>query len=71
MKLRTTTARDRSEIATALEYLEHARDCLVRARCPKTANAVRRALKSADGALRHAVRAERHAAAVCSRDLPA
>ena len=44
---------DRERVGAAIVYLRHARDCLVLAECPMAANKVRRALKSAEGALRN------------------
>jgi hypothetical protein len=41
------------DVMEALDYLRYARERLVQAGTRNSANAVRRALKSAEGALRH------------------
>lgn len=59
-KLRTAELGDVYDVDTAIGHLQRARDLLARAHCPQAADAVRRALKSADGARRHAKRAMLH-----------
>jgi hypothetical protein len=53
----------------AHEHLERARDALILARAPKSADAVRRALKSVEGAQRHArlrpIREKRQSPLIC------
>lgn len=56
MKLRTVTGSDVDSITTAIRTLRFARDRFRTAGARKAARAVARALKSADGALRHARR---------------
>lgn len=56
---RTLTEKDEAAdgmIAEARFHLRQARNYLRAAKCPQATNAVRRALKSADGAQRHASR---------------
>lgn len=56
--LRQTTLRDVMEINTAIAQLRGVRDRLVLAGATQAAKYVRRALKSAEGAHRHALRAQ-------------
>lgn len=56
-KLRTTTEEDRGHIERAIAHLRAARADLRDAGCKAAANYVQRALKSAEGAERHALRA--------------
>lgn len=56
MKLRKATLTDLDNIATAWARIAEGRDMLRRAGARKSANATARALKSVDGALRHARR---------------
>lgn len=56
MKLKPATRAQVGAAQRAVWALENARDLLVEAECPKAAAAVRRALKSAQGALNHASR---------------
>jgi hypothetical protein len=62
MKLKPATRRDKRDIENAINLLRMARADL-RGTAPKAAKAVSRALKSAEGALRHV---ERRIAALCS-----
>lgn len=55
MTIRPITWEQRQALARAWEHLRAARDELRVADCPRTLDKVRRALKSADGAHRHAV----------------
>lgn len=57
-KLRTTTPADLRDITAALVNLKCAREQLKRAGCKTAAEYVGRALKSAEGAERHAIRAQ-------------
>lgn len=56
-KLRITHEWQLIAIDDALYYLKIARKTLTRAECPSAEKAVRRAIKSAEGAKRHAHRA--------------
>lgn len=51
--IETGTVDDQARISVALGHLRLARDLLVTAKAPKAAEKVRRALQSAEGALRH------------------
>lgn len=46
--------RNESELRMALSHLKQAREYLTLNRCPQAADKVRRAMKSAEGALRNA-----------------
>lgn len=56
MKLKPATFLQLTDIELALKSLRLARAYLVRAQCPQATDAVRRALKSVEGAQRHAER---------------
>ena len=57
MKLRTATAADLGKIQAAIKTLRTVRDELKSAGCRQSARYVARALKSVEGAERHAMRA--------------
>lgn len=56
MKLRPATLAQKQEARYALSALREVRDALKLADCPQALAAVRRAIKSTDGALRHVER---------------
>lgn len=60
-KLRTAGPEHLDRVESAVAGLRRARDLLVLAGCPAAARAVRKALKSAEGARRHALRRAEHA----------
>lgn len=53
-QVRACPALQRDEVMRAIAHLRDARDCLKLAGAPRTLARVRAALRSADGALRHA-----------------
>jgi len=55
-KLEPATWSDYSRVGEALTALRHARDVMKQVKCPKAAEAIRLAIKSAEGAERHVAR---------------
>ncbi len=53
-KMRTATPATIVDVETACHHLRAARACLAQANAPRASEKVRHALKSAEGALRHA-----------------
>lgn len=53
-KIRTATSTTIVDVETACRHLRAARACLSQANAPRAAQKVRHAIKSAEGALRHA-----------------
>lgn len=60
MKLRNAQPADRVTLDLAIVRLKEARDACTEAGCPKVANKIKTALKSADGARRHMERRLMH-----------
>jgi len=70
MKMRPGTQAQATDVQLAINYLKLARECLRRADSPKALEAVRRALKSTEGAQRHVERRTMECT-VCSHAHPA
>lgn len=60
MKLRPATPTDRIALDNAITHLKIARNDAAQSGCPKVANKIKTALKSADGAKRHMERRLMH-----------
>lgn len=60
MKIKPATQEQATALRLALRSLRNARYCLMFAECPAATDAVRRALKSAEGAERHMLRRLQH-----------
>jgi len=57
MKLRATSHQDLQDVRLAIAMLKQARALLKASDCPQSLKKVRSAIKSAEGAYRHAIRA--------------